>query len=446
MYRQSPSRSQRSRGIKVKHVLQICFLLAICFWLIYQVKHSHDKRKEFDESDLKNSQHTQTSSEVVKLGRKDLHPRVEETTNTKQDEEAEEENVGEEVENKHEEEEHAEDNKSEEKDDEGTGVGDDEIDEHEEEKSQAEEDREEDVTEEEKENEEGDVKENEENDSEDNGGQFENDSFLEERDDDEIAHEAREELYKADDASSAVTHENEAINGKNEDGSSENSNELAGIKVVENENFVNYTDKNNVGENTTGSKFEDRQMIETGGPLNTTANEDLENVGSKSDERSLSLNSTLIGISSDNQERMNSPTEGTTSGSDGSGLGKNSTLSSTDNQADSNSTVSTKVEDAESNSGQALTTYNNTLSAVNSSIEDSSQSSSMKSDNATEAEESKDTNDGTDDGALQLENSDEVQHDPIDSSDSSIGLEEKEFQTDLETQTEESNNEDAAAE
>ncbi|KAL3515397.1 hypothetical protein ACH5RR_022299 [Cinchona calisaya] len=486
MFKQLPSRSQRSRGIKVKHVLQTCFLLAICFWLIYQVKHSHDKKKELDESDMKNSQLTQGSSEVVKLGRKDLNPRVDETgtTSTKQDEEAEDENVGEEEENKNDEE-HVEDKKSEEKDDDGGGVGDNEVDDRGEEKSDSEVDHEEDVTEEEKEKEkdEADEKENKEKDSEDKSKQLENENSLEEHDDDddEKAHEAREEHYKADDASSAVTHETEDFTAQNENRSSESSNELAGKNVVESQNIVN-TEKNDTGENTTGSKIENREMTENV----ATVNDDNKNVGSKSDDGSSSINSTLTEIPNDHQELINDTaeasagggayglstqngaetepqnvtTESTTSG-DGTGLhsipsdqGNNSSLSSTENHADPDISLSLKVDDFKSNSGEASKTNNSTQSimpekSVNSSTEaeENSRSSTTETHDATEAENTEDTSDGTDDGT---ENPGEVQNDPLDSSDSSMGLIEKDVRTDLETlpeiQTEGSHDEDAAAE
>lgn len=77
MSRQSPKRNQRSKGIKIKHVLQICLLVAICFWLIYQVKHSHDRKKEFDESD-KVLLRREITDGMIKLGRKDTHSQLEE--------------------------------------------------------------------------------------------------------------------------------------------------------------------------------------------------------------------------------------------------------------------------------------------------------------------------------------------------------------------------------
>ena len=73
MFRLSPRRSQRSKGFKVKHALQLCVLLGVCIWLVYQLKNSKEKKSSYVES-------TKTTSEVVNFGRKDLHPRVEETS------------------------------------------------------------------------------------------------------------------------------------------------------------------------------------------------------------------------------------------------------------------------------------------------------------------------------------------------------------------------------
>ncbi|OIW12842.1 hypothetical protein TanjilG_24775 [Lupinus angustifolius] len=102
MIKRLPSRNQRSKGIKVKHVIQIILLLGVCLWLIYQVKHNHDKKKEFDENDAKLSVRTQTD-EVLKLGTKDLHLVKDEVNRKgKHEEEEDEENVVEDEENKHE--------------------------------------------------------------------------------------------------------------------------------------------------------------------------------------------------------------------------------------------------------------------------------------------------------------------------------------------------------
>ncbi|PQQ10772.1 neurofilament medium polypeptide [Prunus yedoensis var. nudiflora] len=62
MLKQSPSRNQRSKGFKVKHALQMFLLLAICIWLLYQLKHSHDK-KAYEESSAKISGKMQNGHE-----------------------------------------------------------------------------------------------------------------------------------------------------------------------------------------------------------------------------------------------------------------------------------------------------------------------------------------------------------------------------------------------
>uniref|UniRef100_A0A5B6ZHZ2 Myb-like protein X n=1 Tax=Davidia involucrata TaxID=16924 RepID=A0A5B6ZHZ2_DAVIN len=506
MLRQSPSRNQRSKGIKVKHVLQICLLLAVCFWLIYQVKHSHDKKKEFDENDVKISL-MQSGNEILKFGRKDLHPQMEETTtkNEKHDEEeAEEEETGGEEETKHEEEEQEEDSKTEEKEDEGRGGGgDDELDEHDQEKSNMEVDREEEFIDEEKESEEGDEKESEEKDAEDKEGQIENESSLEDHDHDgggRNDHEAREENYKGDDASSAVTHDTQTISTETEKGSSENLNENTEMNIVEQENRINTTEEIKVGQNTTGLEVGDSNMAKNGIPLNTTANEEkvLEIVSSKSEDSSVlnsretteannqpEVSNNSMEVSTETQdlslqngrETISDPTQAenatvgeTTSGEDSSlqtialEQANNSNIASVNNQSDFNLTISLNNENAEATTGESSNSSTNLESVVSEKVtrsnasaeaEDNTGSSTTEENiDATQNEKSETSNerDGTNESldSSTTENLDEIQHDPIDSSDSSIPLEEKEVRIDLDTlpeiRTEGSNNEDAAAE
>lgn len=216
MYKHSPSRSQRSKGIKVKHILQICLLVALCCWLIYQVKHSHDKKREFDDS-AKVSLAAEQKVGVVKLGRKYLNPQMKDkvTKASKQDDDEEEETAVEEEDNKHEEVEEQDDNKIDEKEeeediDEERGDG-EEIDDHEQEKFDADNDQEVDFVDDEKERENVDEQKLEEEDAEDNKGQTEKDNASREHykkgGDITNTREAREENYKADDASSAVSHD-----------------------------------------------------------------------------------------------------------------------------------------------------------------------------------------------------------------------------------------------
>lgn len=75
MYKQSPGgRSNRSRGFKVKHALQICALLALCFWLIYKAKQPREKNTQFEgkKDPVSLPKTVSIKSEVPKLGRKHL--------------------------------------------------------------------------------------------------------------------------------------------------------------------------------------------------------------------------------------------------------------------------------------------------------------------------------------------------------------------------------------
>ncbi|KAJ9186879.1 hypothetical protein P3X46_002405 [Hevea brasiliensis] len=194
MLKQSPSRNQRSKGFKVKHFLQICLLLAICIWLLNQLKHSYDKKKAYDNSTGNILEKVQSEHEIIKLGRKDLLPQVDETA-------LEGESQG----DKAELEEEIEDVKPEDIEDDGRGGRDDEIDGHDHERAEEEEsdevedlidvdDRERDVG-------------TEEQESEEKGNQLEDASSINHRTQNEgerISRQAREEHYKGDDASSSV--------------------------------------------------------------------------------------------------------------------------------------------------------------------------------------------------------------------------------------------------
>ncbi|KAJ6754882.1 MYB-LIKE PROTEIN X [Salix purpurea] len=126
MIKRSPSRNARSKGIKAKHVLQICLLLGVCFWLLYQVKHSHDKKKELEEKDASFSQKTLSHEVLPKLGRKDPHPGLQDKTSEKNEEEEEDETGVDEEGNKKEENEHEKDDE-EEGGQEGGGTKDEEV-------------------------------------------------------------------------------------------------------------------------------------------------------------------------------------------------------------------------------------------------------------------------------------------------------------------------------
>ncbi|KAJ8764783.1 hypothetical protein K2173_009185 [Erythroxylum novogranatense] len=280
MTKRVPSRNARSKGIKSKHVLQICLLLGISFWLIYQVKHSHDKKKELNESDARISTSSQSGDEMLKIGRKDLHPRVPEfVKNEKHEEDEEEDNEEQEEINKkeklrhdqdqeedeeeeivheegskheeeykkddaikeddkkNEEEEQEEETKDEETEDEGGEGGDDGIDKHDQEKMEGDADGEEDFIEEETEREENsEEKKTENNEGKDKGLQVDPDPSLEDRDHENNAHEAREEHYKADDASSAVAHDASKTSTEPEKLGADTSNENSGRSDLEQNN------------------------------------------------------------------------------------------------------------------------------------------------------------------------------------------------------------------
>ncbi|KAA8528421.1 hypothetical protein F0562_035776 [Nyssa sinensis] len=210
MLKQSPSRNQRSKGFKVKHPLQICLLLAIAIWLLYQVKHSHDKKVAL-ESSGQSSEKVQHGHEISKLGRKDLNPRTKEAAaeNLKHGDEEEE----------LEQEDEDEESKSEENEDEGRGVGDDEIDGQDQEKAEEEEPEqlEDLIDEEDKDSEEGsEGKENLEKEDRIDDGVFSNtqDHGGVERN----SEKAQEEHYKGDDAASAVVQNTQIVNSESENG------------------------------------------------------------------------------------------------------------------------------------------------------------------------------------------------------------------------------------
>ncbi|KAI9123911.1 hypothetical protein K1719_005211 [Acacia pycnantha] len=276
MIKRTPSRNHRSKGIKLKHVLQIILLLGVCFWLIYQIKHSHDKKKQFDEHDAKESVRLQNGDHIQKLGRKDLQPLKDDIIRTEQHEEKEEdennlddegnvhehdeqeegggkheteENLSrhevreqdEEEESKHGvEEQDEEENKSDESEDDGRGGGDEEIEENDQEKPEVDIDHEELMDEDkEREKEESDEKENE------NGEDEEKDSSVE----DKSTHEAREEQYMADDASSAVAHDAQTTNTESVISSADHSDENSEMSIVKQENKPNHTEEGGTNQN-----------------------------------------------------------------------------------------------------------------------------------------------------------------------------------------------------
>ncbi|CAA2963758.1 Hypothetical predicted protein [Olea europaea subsp. europaea] len=73
MLKPAGSRNQRSKSLKVKHALQICLLLAICIWLLYQVKQSCNKSKSVS---TQASENEENELPMLKLGRKDIKPQL----------------------------------------------------------------------------------------------------------------------------------------------------------------------------------------------------------------------------------------------------------------------------------------------------------------------------------------------------------------------------------
>ncbi|KAK4789248.1 hypothetical protein SAY86_020567 [Trapa natans] len=249
MLKRTASRNQRSRGVKMRHVLQILVLLGICFWLIYQVKYSHDKRKELSGNDVKPSNTEHVSTDLLKLGRKDLKPIMEdiggkngkdigedEEEEDKRDEretELEEESEGEmgkseveetkELEGEEKEQEVEEEEEDEEEKEHHLEEGDSKGDEIEDQdKLRDDIDREEDFIDKEKEREEDSsldkesAEDSEEVEEEEKQSQVEDEhqNLNEDGTNDEVdmtTHEAREENYKGDDASSAVTHHHDEL-------------------------------------------------------------------------------------------------------------------------------------------------------------------------------------------------------------------------------------------
>ncbi|XP_041011529.1 dentin sialophosphoprotein-like isoform X2 [Juglans microcarpa x Juglans regia] len=495
MFKQSPSRNHRSKGIRLKHVLQICLLLGICFWLIYQVKHSHDKKKAFDENDANLSAKTRSGGELLNFGRKDLHPYVKEVTKKDKHggEEEEESKHGEdeqEEENKHEvDEQEDEENKSEETEDEERGVGDDEIDENDQEKLDGEADRDEEFIDDEKEGKEDDRK------SEDKDSQVE--TSLEDQDHDdgtENIHEAREEHYKGDDASSAVAHDTQTIISETENLSSENSIKKSEMNIVEQENKSNGTQEIDRDQKNPEIKLVEGGMHENGTSLNVITVEQEGNDSFSNSVDSSDPNSTVTSHSNDQFEATNntklvsniasntfaevsiggnnstdtdidtsgsSQKNGTASISD-SALAQNITVDlsntiSESNQSDGNSTVSIKNEEAGAGSGES-TSANNSESALSEKITTEAEDGSVSSISKENTDAGENKLDGRDEPGGNKKSSDNysrdeidvIEHDPIDASDSHIALDEKGVRIDLDTlpdiRTEWENSKDVAAE
>ncbi|WOK92260.1 hypothetical protein Cni_G00951 [Canna indica] len=72
MLRQVSSRNHRPKGgFRAKSALQISILLAVCVWLLYQMKYSHDHRTTYEEKFGADG----SQSEMARFARKELLPR-----------------------------------------------------------------------------------------------------------------------------------------------------------------------------------------------------------------------------------------------------------------------------------------------------------------------------------------------------------------------------------
>ncbi|CAL0305631.1 unnamed protein product [Lupinus luteus] len=75
MVKQTPSRNQRTKGFKLKQGFKILILIALCIWLLYQLKHSNgEKKASYEESSSKIFQMLKAGHEINFFGRKALEP------------------------------------------------------------------------------------------------------------------------------------------------------------------------------------------------------------------------------------------------------------------------------------------------------------------------------------------------------------------------------------
>ncbi|XP_031119552.1 histone acetyltransferase GCN5-like [Ipomoea triloba] len=90
LLKQSSSRNLRAKGFKLKHGFQICVILALCIWLLYQVNKSYSKKGAIEGSGSEVSgQGGENRLQILKLGRKGLNPEIEEEEEKAGDDEAE---------------------------------------------------------------------------------------------------------------------------------------------------------------------------------------------------------------------------------------------------------------------------------------------------------------------------------------------------------------------
>ncbi|PPD77190.1 hypothetical protein GOBAR_AA39055 [Gossypium barbadense] len=506
MFKKTSSRNQRSKGIRIKHVLQICLLLGVCFWLIYQVKRSHDKRKEFDAKDAKVSVKEQADDLILKFGRKDL-PHVQEASKNFKHEEEEEENVMED-ENKHDEEQEEKTKRLEEEEHEGAIKHEEEErvegikreEEEQEEGSKHEEEEEEETNKHEEEEEAEEVRSKHEDEeqeaeikdeeAEDEGkvvGDDEVDENEQERADAEVeneelandqnadggdrdTHEAREEQYKGDDASSAVSHDTQITTSETDKLEMENPNDNLTTNVLEQESKANATEKTGGDENKSEGKQSEGGSSSTGDENKS----DLKADEGKHSETGSSLNMTDSKENDHDTGSSNSEHISPQNTTDTTELIVQASNNSTEESKETNNEAAKEIPGSLQNGTSALDTTgggrvieeiykekaNETVvdaskieNVVNVTTEGKGfESSTTKetTDNEKQGDNESNGKDENEDTSSSNETVDGNHNDPIDTSDNSVSQEEKGTEIDLstlpDTTMEGAANEDSVAE
>ncbi|GAB2219384.1 hypothetical protein Droror1_Dr00007019 [Drosera rotundifolia] len=427
MYKQSPSRNYRSKGIKVKHVLQICLLLAVCFWLLYQVKRSHEKKREFDEKEAKLVADMERAGEIMKFGRKDLS-RLDNAAKHEKLVEDNEENEGEEDEGKPEEEEQDPeetkvDDREEDEDDLLRG-GSNDVDEHDLEKTEAEAEaeRDEEFMDEEKEREEA-IDEKAEEATNEAKGNSSIESAVEEQDHDGASQSNREELYKADDASSEVAHDTHTSNPDRSDtsGTLEQTDEGKASEEGTPSNATAAEEQNHKTANWT--------KLETGSHPKST-------ILMESNDLAEDQNKTIAASSETTSAMLINGTEATSNTSSRQNL-----IAETQVIGDDTLFVSGKNLSGTANTTEHVNAGGDELlsSSNNTTIEAKTTAGTLTTDGSEEGdaeihEKSKtDVTNGSSESQPANENAEAGLQDPIDASDSSITDEDKEARMDLST-------------
>lgn len=428
MYSKSPSRNNRSRGIKVKHILQICLLVAVCFWLIYQVKHSHEKKKEFDEKDAKLASDIRSGNEILRLGRKDISRVTETVTDDKLNGEDDEENEAEQAENRHEDDEQEiEESRTEDREEEedtGKGGEDDEI-ELGEAKNGEENHEEESVDEEKEDNDDGEKEDNEES-----------EAVLEHQDHEGNTQQEREEHYKADDASSEVAHDTSIISDtenatlKHTDGSSE--------LVIDGKENVSQSSNQSLLQNpievTNSSDFRVSETMEHKDNLTVSENRSSENSTALTDSN-VQVTNNLTKLESEQSNNITQAQNATSEDNHIEGSKSNLTLSlvshanTSDLASDENQSVMNSTEPANTTVGSSsevknLTVAENITGATETKVDDVNLTESGTVDNLGSKSENNVSGEENE-GSIS-----DTANDNVDDFASSITQEEKEARTD----------------